>query len=95
MQMLGNVYGHMRLDWTTENLQFPEGTKTLILTGLGGCLTVQPLSRLEQIEMMLVKTLKNIGGKILGYNSCPCSIFLDLRMQIGLRAFRDPKVEDD
>ena len=36
-----------------------------------------------------------MGGQILGYNSCPCSIFLDLRMQIGWRAFRNPKVEDD
>ena len=39
--------------------------------------------------------LKNMGGQILGYNSCPCSIFLDLRMQIGWRAFRNPRVEDD
>ena len=30
---------------------------------------MQPLSRLEQIEMMLVKTLKNMGGQILGYNT--------------------------
>ena len=29
---------------------------------------MQPLRRLEQIEMMLVKTLKNMGGKILRYN---------------------------
>ena len=29
-------------------------------------MTVHPLSRLE---MMLVKTLKNMGGQILGYNS--------------------------
>ena len=39
--------------------------------------------------------LRNMGGQILGYNSCPCSIFLDLRMQIGWRAFRNPRVEDD
>ena len=36
-----------------------------------------------------------MGGQILGYNSCPCSIFLDLRMQIGWRSFRNPRVEDD
>ena len=78
--MLDNVYRPMGLDWTIENLKFTEGTKTLILTGLGDVGTVQPLSRLEQIEMMLVKTLKNMGGKVLGYKSCPCSIFIDPRM---------------
>ena len=46
-------------------------------------------------EACSLQILKNMGGKILGYNSCPCSIFLDLRMQIGWRVFRNPKVEDD
>ena len=53
----------------------------------------------EYLNMMrqvgLVNFLENMGGQILGYNSCPCSIFLDLRMQIGGRAFRNLKVEDD
>ena len=53
---------------------------------------MQPLGNFEACSL---KILKNMGGKILGYNSCPCSIFLDLRMQIGCSAFRDLKVEDD
>ena len=85
--MFDNVYMHMGLDWTLENLNFLEGTKTLILTGLGGWLNVQPLSKLEQIEMMLVKTMKNMGGQILGYNSCPCSIFLNLIRKYGTLSF--------
>src|SRR4051812_32417257 len=35
------------------------------------------------------------GGKILGYDSCPCSIFLNLKNQVGTSAYRDLKVEDD
>ena len=56
--------------------------KTLILrlTALGGDLTVQSLSQLEQLEDYSWKILSNMGGKILGYNSFPCSIFLNLRM---------------
>src|SRR3954470_15627851 len=34
-------------------------------------------------------------GQILGYDSCPCSIFLNLESQIGTSAYRDLKVEDD
>src|SRR4051812_19925270 len=34
-------------------------------------------------------------GQILGYDSCPCSIFLNLKSQIGTSAYRDLKVEDD
>ena len=37
----------MGLDWTIENLKFLERTKTLILTGLGGGLTVQSLKTLH------------------------------------------------
>ena len=93
--MLDNVYEHMWLAWAIENLKFIEGTKTLISAGLGEGLTVQPLSSLEHIEDDSWQIFENMGGKILGYNSCPCSIFLDLRMYIGLCAFRDSKVEDD
>src|SRR3954469_23600504 len=35
------------------------------------------------------------GGQILGYDSCPCTIFLNLKNQIGTSAYRDLKVEDD
>ena len=31
----------------------------------------------------------------MGYNSCPCSIFLNLKSQIGRFAFRDSKVKED
>src|SRR3954468_5101232 len=33
--------------------------------------------------------------QILGYDSCPCSIFLNLKSQIGTSAYHDLKVEDD
>ena len=59
----------MRLDWAIENLKFIEGTKTLILTGLGGIWTVQPLSSLEPIEDDSWQILKDMGGQILGYNT--------------------------
>ena len=48
---------------------------------------MQPLSRLEQIEMMFVKTLKNMGGQILGYNSRKCNEIVSKiirRRKIGL-----------
>ena len=49
--MLVNVYRHMRLDWAIKNLKFTERTKTLILTGLGGCLDLcNPLRNLEPFE---------------------------------------------
>ena len=67
----------------------------LRLTALGGDLTVQLLRNLEQLGDYFCNVLRNMGGKILGYNSFPCSIFLNLRVLIGFRAFRDPKVEDD
>ena len=53
------------------------------------------LGNLEQIEDLNGNVLSKMRGKILGYNSFPCSIFLNLRMQIGFRAFRNPKVEVD
>ena len=40
----------MRVDLAIENFKLHERTKTLILTGLGGGLTVQPLSSLEPFE---------------------------------------------
>ena len=46
-------------------------------------------------EACSLQILKNMGGKILGYNSCPCSIFLDLKSQIGKFAFRDSMVKGD
>ena len=48
--LLDNVYRHIGLDWAIENLKFLERTKTLILTGLGGIWTVQPLGNLEPFE---------------------------------------------
>ena len=39
--------------------------------------------------------LDKMRGKSLGYNSFPCSIFLNLKSKIGEFAFRDSKVKED
>ena len=36
----------------------------------------------------------NINGQILGYDSCPCSIFLNRESQNGMYAIRGLEVED-
>ena len=50
MYMLGNVYRHMGLDWTIENLKFTEGNKTLIGLAQEAIGLCNPLSSLEPIE---------------------------------------------
>ena len=47
---------------------------------LGESLSGPLLSILEQVEGLNEYILSKMGGKILGYNICPCSIFLNLRM---------------
>ena len=47
---------------------------------LGESLSGQLLGILEQVEDLNGHVLSKMRGKILGYNSCPCSIFLNLRI---------------
>ena len=47
---------------------------------LGKSLSGQLLGILEQVEDLHEHMLSKTGGKFLGYNNCPCSIFLNLRM---------------
>ena len=47
---------------------------------LGESLSGKLLSILEQVEGLNEHILSKMGGKILGYNNFPCSIFLNLRM---------------
>ena len=47
---------------------------------LGESLSGQLLGILEQIEDLNEHILGKMGGKILGCNDFPCSIFLSLRM---------------
>ena len=49
-------------------------------TALGESLSSQLLGKLEKIEDLNGHVLSKMKGKILGYNSFPCSIFLNLRM---------------
>ena len=62
---------------------------------LGESLSVQLLGIFEQAKGLNEHMLSKVGGKILGYNSYPYSIFLDLRILISLSSFHDLKVEDD
>ena len=73
--MLDNVYRHVGLDWTLENLNFFARTKTLILTVLGGNWTVQPLRDFESSGDWSWQILKNMGGQILGYNNAEDFLF--------------------
>ena len=45
----------------------------------------------SSVSQLLIKKLR---GRILGYNSCPYSIFFDQRVRLA-QAFRTNKVEDD
>ena len=47
---------------------------------LGESLSGPLFGNLEQIGDFNGHVLSKMRGKILGYNSCPCSIFLNLRM---------------
>ena len=47
---------------------------------LGGSLSGQLLGIFEQVEDLNEHVLSKMRGKILGCNSCPCSIFLNLRI---------------
>ena len=92
MRVLDHLCRHMRLDWAFEKFICLTRTQTLVLTVQE---TVELHNPWGLLWPWLWQFLMNMGGQILGYNSCPCSIFLDLRMQIGWRAFRNPRVEDD
>ena len=56
------------------------GNPSLRYIALGESLSGQLLGNLEPIEDLNGHVLSKIRGKILGYNSCPCSIFLNLRV---------------
>ena len=56
------------------------GNPSLRYIALGESLSGQLLGNLEQIEDLNGHVLSKMRGKFLGYNSCPCSIFLNLRM---------------
>ena len=71
------------------------GNSSWRFIALGESLSGQLLGILEQVEGLNEHIMCKMGGKILGYNSCPYLIFLNLRIYIGLSTFRDPKVEDD
>ena len=75
MRMLDHICKHVGLDWTLGNFIFFVRTKTLIFDCLGGLCTVQPLGN---FEAWLGNFLKNMGGKILGYNNenerCPLEV---------------------
>ena len=56
------------------------GNPSLRYIALGESLSGQLLGMLEQVGDLNGNGLRKMRGKILGYNSCPCSIFLSLRM---------------
>ena len=56
------------------------GNPSLRFIALGESLSGQLLGILEQVEDLNGHVLSKMREQILGYNSCPCSIFLILRM---------------
>ena len=66
--MLDNVYRHMGLDWTLENLNFFAITKTLILTVLWGNWTVQSF---EWFWIMMLPNLEEYGRANFGVQQLP------------------------
>ena len=56
------------------------GNPSLRYIALGESLSGQLLGNLEQIEDLNGHVLSKMRGKILGYNSFPCLIFLNMRM---------------
>ena len=59
---------------------YENGNPNWRFIALGGSLYGQLLGILEQVKDLNEHMLSKMGGKILGYNICPCSIFLNLRM---------------
>ena len=59
---------------------YENGNPSWRVIALGESLSGQLLGILDQVEYLNEHMLSKMGGKILGYNSCPCSIFLNLRM---------------
>ena len=53
---------------------------------------MQPLSRLE---MMLVKTLKNMGGQILGYNRDPYKVDLNCLSADSFHVLQNKNKDED
>ena len=56
------------------------GNPSLRFIALGESLSGQLLGILEQVEDLNEHMLSKMGGQILRYKNCPCSIFLNLRM---------------
>ena len=68
----------MRPLWLTRLDE--NGNPNLRYTALRESLSGPLLGNLKQIEDLNGHVLNKMRGEILGYNSCPCSIFLNLRM---------------
>ena len=71
------------------------GNPNLRYIALGESLSGQFLVILGQVGDLNGHVLSKMRGKILGYNNCPCSIFLNLKSKIGGSAIRDLRMEDD